>query len=218
MCDDYYSCGPASPITCRYCGNEFYPKGTGANDSDYNCPRCGKQHKSPSPFNKIDVSFECYAAPFMYIFNGSDELRIPKTVSIVNNELKDIRSFYWYLLDKEGTVDPESLSDLIVPLDDEDYFDIHRLRHNIEVIHQVLAPLFINEDVDGGKYNKFMKKYLDFLEWVKKTYEVKPKTLKLNDFYEMMCDFAQSIQDMFMEGQDVRITTPKNEPNRSANK
>lgn len=45
--DDFGCFGPAKPITCRYCGHEFYPKpppgGTGY--SDYHCPKCGREHK-----------------------------------------------------------------------------------------------------------------------------------------------------------------------------
>lgn len=48
MCDDYFSYGPAKPITCRNCGYEFYPKmspdGRGA--GDHHCPRCGVEHQT----------------------------------------------------------------------------------------------------------------------------------------------------------------------------
>lgn len=41
--DDYYFYGPAKPINCRFCGNQFYPGGR--NYDDYHCTRCGKEHQ-----------------------------------------------------------------------------------------------------------------------------------------------------------------------------
>lgn len=39
--------GPAKPITCRYCGHEFYPKPSadGRGVDDYHCPKCGREHQ-----------------------------------------------------------------------------------------------------------------------------------------------------------------------------
>lgn len=160
--------------------------------------RCGMGWNKP-----IDVSFQCYACPSVYIFNGNDEQRIPRTVAMVNEELKEIRGFYWYLLDMTSTLD-DDFENLIVEVNDEDLQELKHLTYNVEIIHQVLAPLFINEDVDGKDYDDFMKKYTEFKDYIKNAVSTGPiKNFKLNDFYENMVSFAQSIQNLFNKDFDV---------------
>ena len=45
--DDFGCFGPAKPITCRYCGHEFYPKPSPdmRGVDDYHCPKCGREHQ-----------------------------------------------------------------------------------------------------------------------------------------------------------------------------
>lgn len=138
----------------------------------------------------IPRRIELWCVPsFCYVFCGDDENRIPKTIDLCNEEMKIIRdiylNFHYKHEGKTGFLELEN--------GDKNEF-LHMVNH-VEAIHQFLAPLFINQDIEINKYNKFMDNYETLTKFCKN--QSKETYLNVDDFFKKICLFSQSVQDCF---------------------
>ena len=169
----------------------------------YWCPRCrGRKVEDLREDGKIDVSFQCYACPNFIIFNSEDPNRIPRTVDKVNECFKEIRGFYWDLMDNAkipmNFVNSETRHDVDAPLTNEDKEYLTHLLHVNESIHQLLAPHFICEDFDGKVYDNYMVRYEEFngyVEALKNTPDL--AELNLGYYWDIMNVLFEAVKDCF---------------------
>lgn len=168
MCDDYYCYGPAKPIKCRFCGNEFYPD---VKNDNYNCTRCGKEHQ----FNFQKIT--CMAAETHF-----DEHDTSKVEQLEKNEQHPHYVQHWiefkgnehFLIGKcEASNEVllkyakwvEDVNNVLDTLKNEQFEDYVCSR--LENIHNILMPFFIEGFINNenyGNYIEYNNKLLDNLE------------------------------------------------------
>jgi hypothetical protein len=172
------------------------------------CPICGlpvNRCRCGSGWNKeriFDVSFQCYACPNFIIFNSEDPNRIPRTVDQVNGCFKEIRGFYWDLM--ENAKIPMSYDnsgkkhEVKAPVTTEDIEYLTHLLHINEAIHQLLAPHFICEDIEGKAYDNYMMKYDAFNKYIESLRSTENlKTIYLANYWDNMNDLFESVANCF---------------------
>lgn len=171
------------------------------------CMRCGK------PFSccrcrmgerRFNISFQCYACPDFIIFNSEDPNRIPRTVEQVNGCFREIRNFYWDLMENAkipmNFVNSEKRHDVDAPVTDEDKEYLTHLLHVNETIHQLLAPHFICQDIPGNAYNEYMLQYEDFnkyIEALKNTQDL--AKLNLAYYWDIMVVLFEAVEKCFAD-------------------
>lgn len=153
------------------------------------CPMCGVWSKK----EKVDVSFQCYAVPKMiYLFNGEDPNRWEKLVNLVNEQLRIIREIYWDFEEEVQTTDGKN-----IVVNNENKNDLQHVSWHIETIHQLLAPSFVNGDIDTKTYNNFIDEMEKWTEWIKKATTTGNFTFSLGEFLTNLENFYKSIEACF---------------------
>lgn len=145
----------------------------------YPCPNCGRpwvvcggrcrSGRNEDFLNeekdKIEMNIQMYAVPNFYIFSSEDPDVIPKSIEKINEVMKELREIYWDFMEDAGvTLNYESSSKgwhKLLKLDEERRKAFCYASHLNEHLHQILAPLFIIQKIDGNIYNKYMDTYED---------------------------------------------------------
>lgn len=171
------------------------------------CMRCGKPFsccrcRMGEDRETFDVSFQCYACPNFILFNSEDPNRIPRTVEQVNGCFREIRNFYWDLMENAkipmNFVNSEKRHDVDAPLTEEDREYLTHLLHVNESIHQLLAPHFICEDIQGDAYNDYMIRYEAFNKYVEALRNTKDLTeLNLGYYWDAMTALFEYVEKCF---------------------
>ena len=113
--------------------------------------------------DKIEMNIQCYAVPNFYIFSSNDPDVIPKSIEKINDVMKELREIYWDFMEDAGVpLNYESSSKgwhKLLELDEERRKAFCYASHLNEHLHQILAPLFIVQKIDGKIYNEYMDTY-----------------------------------------------------------
>lgn len=145
------------------------------------------------PIPRRDVSFQCYAVPKMlYIFDGEDPNRWEKLVKLINEQLGVIREIYWDFEEEVQTTDSKN-----IVVNKENKNSLQHVVWHIETIHQLMAPSFINEDIEIKTYNKFIDEMEEWTIWLKDATNLGNFTFSLGDFLNRMEKFYKSIEACF---------------------
>ena len=178
------------PQKCSKCGQPTYY-----------C-KCYATYKQKE--DEFDASFQCYACPDFIIFSSEDPNRIPRTVEQVNGCFREIRGFYWDLMDNAkipmNFVNSEKKHDVKAPLTTEDKEYLTHLLHVNETIHQLLAPHFICKDIPGNAYNEYMLQYAAFnkyIETVKSTENL--QRIYLGNYWDAMMALFEAVEKCFSD-------------------
>lgn len=164
----------------------------------FSCCRCRMGDPNKETF---DVSFQCYACPNFIIFNSEDPDRIPRTVEKVNDCFKEIRGFYWDLMDNAKI--PMSIEnsgkrhEVNAPLTTDDKEYLTHLLHVNETIHQLLAPHFICEDIPKKAYHSYMDQYQDFNHYIEAIRNTQNEKLNLGAYYDSMMALFLAVEGCF---------------------
>lgn len=175
----------------------------------YPCPNCGRpwvvcggrcrsrnedlENYIKENDEKVDVSFQCYAVPKMiYIFNGEDPNRWEKLVGLVNEQLRIIRDIYWDFEEEAQTTDDEN-----IVVNKSNTIALQHVAWHVDAIHQLLAPSFVNNDIDMKNYNNFIDEMENWLKWLKKVSTTGNFTFSINEFLTHMEIFYKSIEACF---------------------
>lgn len=180
------------------------------------CPYCqrwveGRICNCRLPAPSFDISFECWMADkFKFdkpisnfiIFNSEDPNRISKTVDKINECFREIRGFYWDLMENAkipmSFVNSETRHNVDAPLKDEDKEFLPQLLHINETIHQLLAPHFICEDIQKENYDHYMKNYEEFVKYIEERRNAKElPTLNLGFFWDQMMNLFEAVEKCF---------------------
>lgn len=171
------------------------------------CMRCGKPFsccrcRMGEDSETFDVSFQCYACPNFIIFNSEDPNRIPRTIEKVNECFREIRGFYWDLMDNAKipmTIESSSTKhEVKAPLTTEDKEYLTHLLHVNETIHQLLAPHFICEDIPGDAYNHYMDKYESFNKYFEKVRSTENlERIYLGNYWDQMTALFEAVENCF---------------------